>query len=184
MIDQHSAYDHQALLGLPVEMDPWGATLELGQPTESGQYVLVGCEPADIESHHQVLVIDEDGRPLGGVGVLFAFSTGPAVAPRPRVNYWTGAPRILNGNYQRTNLAGEARHTFGEGGETIWVWDVRSETLELSSDVVFDCRWIPERFNHTGLKLTFQRRRKGIVPIKRRLADIEDRLTKLEAARG
>jgi hypothetical protein len=175
-------YGYQPLLGIPDRMAPWNMSMDLTPATEFGEYVLVGCEPADIESHHQVVVMDEDGQPLSGVGVIFGYNTGPWVAPRPRINHWYMAPRVLTGNYQKTDPAGCAKHTFGEGGETIWIWDVdRDGVLRLSSDVVFNCSWLQERFNHTGVKLTFQRRQQGVMPLRQRLAEIERRLAELEA---
>lgn len=168
-------------MAIPDEMDPWGLSLDLATPTVFGQFALVGCEPADIEGHHQVQVIDENGLPLGGVGVLFGWDNGPD-APRRKASYWLDAPRVARGNYQRTNLAGYCQHTFGQGGETIYVRDLdRIGALKLSSDIVYNCRWIVNRFNHTGIKLTFQRRQDGFVPLSQRLIDIERRLGELEA---
>ena len=176
-------YGHDVLLGIPEAMDDWGMALDLYPATEFGKYVLINCEQADIETHHQVQVIDEDGLPLAGVGVIFGYSSGPLVAPKPRVNYWSQGPRALNGNFQRTDPAGCAKHTYGQGGETIWIWDVdRDGVLKFSSDIVQNCNWVPARFNHTGVKLTFQRRKAGVVPLKQRLADIEQRLAALEEA--
>jgi len=78
-------------------------------------------------------------------------------------------------------MAGYAQHTYGQGGESIWIWDVdRAGRLELSSAIVENCCWIKARFNHTGVKLTFQRRRAGVVPQRQRLADLEERVIAME----
>lgn len=162
-------YGFDALKGIPDKMSPWG--LQLAQPylSDYGEYVLIEVAPADVELHHQIEVIDENGEPLRGVGVMFGFPGGGGKqGPVPQENHWRGSPQIINGNPQVTNYAGYAQHTFQAGGEDIWIWDINEDgVLELPSPIVKNCRWVGTpvgRFEHTGVKLRFQRRDKRVQP--------------------
>lgn len=182
-------YDYEALAGIPDNMTPWGMRLELPFPSRFGEYVLIEAEQADIELHHQVEVIDENGDPLRGVWVIFGFpGGGPDLALIPRINHWRGSPAVLKGNAQKTNAAGYAQHTFKSGGEDIWVWDVDKEgVLWLPSVIVRGCRWVSTpvgQFEHTGVKLRFQRRQVGIIPRRQQLEELETRVTALEKMLG
>lgn len=174
-------YGFDTLRGIPDKMSPWGLQLAQPYPSDYGEYVLIEVAPADVELHHQVEVIDENGEPLRGVGVMFGFPGGGGQpGPTPRNNYWRGSPTIINGNYQVTDSSGYAQHTFQAGGEDIWVWDIdEDEVLELPSPIVKNCRWVGTptgRFEHTGVKLRFQRRDKRIETKSDRLDDLEHRL--------
>jgi hypothetical protein len=182
-------YGHEALKRIPDEMSPWNLRLTLPFPSEFGEYVLTEVDQADIELHHQVEVIDESGDPLRGVWVIFGFPGGGRDIPLgPRENYWRGAPSVLKGNAQKTNGCGYAQHTFKTGGEDIWVWDVdREGVLRLPSVIVQNCGWAATpvgQFEHTGVKLRFQRRQTGVVPRRQRLEDLEARVKALEARLG
>lgn len=178
-------YGFEELKRIPDEMDPWGMRLEWSFPSEFGEYVLIEVDQADIELHHQVEVIDENGAPLRGVWVIFGFpGGGPGIDLFPRENYWRGAPAVLRGNAQRTNYAGYCQHTFQRGGEDIWVWDVDKEgVLKLPSPIVHNCNSVRTpigQFEHTGVKLVFQRRQVGIVPKQQRFEELEARVSVLE----
>lgn len=156
-------YGFDALRGIPEKMSPWGLQLEQPYPSDYGEYVLVEVAPADIELHHQVEVIDENKEPLRGVGVMFGFPGGNGdPGPAPATNHWRDSPSLIRGNFQVTNYAGYAQHTFQAGGEDIWVWDINEDgVLELPSPIVKNCKWVGTpvaRFEHTGVKLRFQRR--------------------------
>lgn len=173
---------------IPQEMKEWNMYLVEPYPSDLGKYELVECTQADIEMHHQVEVIDEDGFPLRGVWVIFGFDTGPEINLTPSKNYWINPPRNMRGNAQRTDGAGYAEHTFGEGGENIWIWDVEPDgVLRLPSPIVENCTWVSTptgRFNHTGVKLVFQRKRKGIIPQKDKIKELEDRIFAIEQYLG
>ncbi len=180
-------YGYEALFGIPQGMRPWNMLLELPAKSSQdfGEYVLVGVEQAGIELHHQVEVIDESGDPLPGVWVIFGFpGGGPEINLTPSRNFWPGSPVVLRGNAQRTPLTGYVQHTFKSGGEDIWVWDLDEEdALKLPSPIVKNCTWVSTptgRFEHTGVKLTFQRRVKGVVPRQQRLSELEQRVADLE----
>lgn len=185
-------YPHEALFGIPEAMSSWNMRLEL--PAQSsqdfGEYVLVGVEQAGIELHHQVEVLDESGDPLSGVWVIFGFpgGAGPELNLAPTQNFWPGSPAVLRGNAQRTPITGYAQHTFNEGGEDIWIWDLDEDgVLKLPSPIVKNCTWqrTPTgSFEHTGVKLTFQRRLTGVKPRQQRLQELEDRVAALEQQLG
>lgn len=188
MADQIN-YGYRELFGIPPEMAAWGMSLQLPYPSEFGGYALVEVEPADIELHHQVEIIDESGDPLRGVWVIFGFpGDGPDINLYPRENHWRSAPSVLKGNAQKTNAAGYAQHTFKTGGEDIWIWDVGTAgVLKLTSTIVKGCKWVGPpagQFLHTGVKLRFQRREAGVVPRQLRLEALEARVAALEAKLG
>ncbi|MCB0192022.1 MAG: hypothetical protein KDJ65_08770 [Anaerolineae bacterium] len=183
-------YGYSSLDGIPEAMHPFQighVEHPLINSRNPGQYVLVDVEPADIEQHHQVYVIDEHGDPLPGVWVIFGFGSGKNLnALKPKEMLWTNGPGDLHGNAQRTNRMGYAQHTFGpETGETVWLWDVRDGRLDLPSVIVHSLKWLDAGFAglfvHTGVKLTFQRRRKDVEPRGRRFDRIDQAIEKLQA---
>lgn len=190
MSEEKDRYGYEALNGIPPEMDAFQIG-HVEHPTltdkNPGQYVLVGVEPAWIELHHQVEVIDEHGDPLPGVWVIIGFGSGKNLNTlKPRTNFWANGPGDLHGNAQRTNRMGYAQHTFGpETGETVWVWDVQNGVLELPSVIVHSLKSINTGaggpFIHSGVKLTFQRRRNDIEPRGPRLDRIDATLQSLQA---
>ncbi len=183
-------YGYNALDGIPEAMHPFRIgrvehpVLNSKNP---GQYVLVNVEPADIEQHHQVYVVDEHTDPLPGVWVIFGFGSGKDLnVLTPGAMLWTNGPGALHGNAQRSNGMGYAQHTFGpETGETVFLWDNRDDKLELPSVIVHSLKWIDAGyaglFVHTGIKLTFQRRRQDIEPRGRRLDRIDAAIEALQA---
>lgn len=171
---------------IPAPMQPWGLQLITAEPSEFGAFHLISVEQASIEGHHQVEVVDEDGRPLRGVGVIFGFpGGGPPINMPVRVNHWRDAPRVLQGNGQSTNLAGYAEHTFGEGGEDIWIWHRNDEDdLLYPSAIVRNCTWQRTpvgRFEHTGCSLLFMLKRTGVTPQADRLSALEAKAADFDA---
>ncbi|MCB9099802.1 MAG: hypothetical protein H6632_09700 [Anaerolineales bacterium] len=189
MSEEKDRYGYEALGGIPREMDAFKIG-DVAHPQltnkNPGQYVLVGVEPAWIEQAHQVEVIDEHGDPLQGVWVIFGFSSGKNLnGLKPRDNFWTNSPGDIRGNAQRTNRMGYAQHTTGpKTGETVWIWDVSTGKLELPSVIVHSLKWINTEaggpFIHSGVKLTFQRRREDIEPRGPRLDRIDKTLKSLQ----
>jgi hypothetical protein len=169
---------------IPPEMHPWGLQLVTPEPSEFGAFHLIGVEQASIETHHQVEVIDEDGKPMRGVWVIFGWDTGPAINMPVRINHWRDAPAVLRGNAQRTNAMGYAQHTFGEGGEDIWIWDRNKDgDLLYPSAIVKNCTWQRTpvaNFEHTGVAISFQLKRTGVTPAADRLAALEAWVTGLD----
>lgn len=161
-------------------------------PSEYGEWVLVGYDHSSEEQHHQVQLIDEDGDPIMGVWVIFGYPGGDGKDYShliPMINHWRGSPQVLRGNAVKSDGSGTAKHTTGSGGEDIWVWDVQEnaagvKVLELPSVVVRNNRILNigggGTNEHTGAKLTFQRRLAGVVPKAARLEDLERRMSIIE----
>lgn len=174
----------EPLTFIPPEMTPWNLQLITPEPSQFGEYALIDIRQADIETHHQVEVIDENGQPLRGVWVIFGFGSGPSINMPYRKSYWRDAPTALKGNAQRTNAMGYAQHTFGEGGEDIWIWDRNKDgDLLFPSAIVRNCTWQRTpvaRFEHTGILATFQRRQVGVIPQADRIAALEALVPALE----
>ena len=190
-------YGYEALTVMPPGMSPWNNRIELpSMPSRHGEYVLVDARAADIELHHQVTVLDENGDPLRGIWVIFGFpgGTGPKINLPLTMNLWRDKPHVLVGNAQRTNGFGYAQHTVGEGGEDIFVYDVNPEGhLKYPSPIIKNNIWVGTGagapFEHTGVHLTFQRRDVDVVPrgdelaqIKARLDTVEDEIAAIKAA--
>jgi hypothetical protein len=85
---------------------------------------------------------------------------------------------------------GYAQHTYGSGGENIYLWPIEQfeeDRVLLPSPMVTNCIWIGTEapgadFIHTGVQLTFQRRRQDIEPAAVYRARLEGRVQALEAA--
>lgn len=175
----------EPLTFIPPEMSPWGLQLVTPEPSEFGQFVLIGIEQASIETHHQVEVVDEDGRPMAGVGVIFGFpGGGPSINMPVRINHWRGSPTVLQGNGQKTNSAGYAQHTFATGGEDIFVWHRNKDgDLLYPSPIVRNCTSVRTpvgNFEHTGVKIRFALRRTNVIPAADRLSALEAWVTNVE----
>lgn len=181
-------YGFDALNRIPKEMKPWGLTLEHPVfPGKLGQYVVVDISQATIEQHHQVEVINEDGDPLPGINVIFGFGSGPDLSYlKPDETNWFGnQPSVLRGNAQVTDASGYAQHTFGSGGEWVFVWDLDDTgLLKYPSPILKDANWRRvgdgARFEHTGIKVVFQRRDLSVVPKEDRLNESLARIDDLE----
>lgn len=190
-------YGYKALRRVPQEMSRWNLRLDNARPSRFGHFVVVDIDQATIETHHQIIVIDEHGEFLSGIGVGFFFpgGDGPA-APRPAESWWDNAP-IVNptGNFQITDTAGYALHTYHSGGETLVCWHIDEEgTLRYPSAAIYNAIWLDNsqqgsqdvRFLHTGVKATFQLRRPEVQPMSRnavrqKIAELERRVAALEA---
>jgi hypothetical protein len=184
-------YDYKEIQKFPDRMDKWNLKLHRYDPTQYGKYSLVDVTPAHIEMHHQVEVIDEGGDPLRGVWVMFGFHTGYDYGHLMYdVSEWN-AYSVLRGNMVKTNAMGYAQHTYKDGGEDIFIWDIDDQKHQkLSSDVVSHCIWLSSSnhnsidvpFLHTGVRLVFQRRVVGI-PVKsqrQQIKELQDELNTLK----
>lgn len=185
---QIEIYGYKALGGIPAAMSPWNMGFHQSEYSRKyGRYALVDVSQASLETHHEVYVIDENGSPLRNVWVVFGFSTGEK---RPRVQpqefAWSNRPDPL-GNPQLTDGMGYARHTYQQGGENIFLWPVEEGVL-LPSPMVTNCTWVGTGegadFIHTGVQLTFQRRKTGLVPQRLYQARLEGRVLALESAQA
>ncbi len=186
---QIEIYGYAALENTPPEMDPWTLGFHPSHGSKYGRYVLVEVRPAYIEMHHQVQVIDEDGIPVRGLSVIFGFDTGPHINLKADKIAWENHPEDLRGNHQRTDAMGYAQHTFYEGGENIFLGAIEDGVLR-PSPMVTSCSWIgPGKspiapFIHTGVILTFQRRKAGVIPRRMYLNRLEARIETLKSAQA
>ncbi len=166
MSAEKDKYGYEKLTEPPANMQPWRKRhLRFVEPENvppAGEYVLIDCRPAldDKEFQHQVLVLDEKGRPLPGIRIVVAYSDGEPIS-LPRHSDWEHGETDLRGKSYRTDGSGRASHPTGKtGGERIWVWDIDDDgDLKLASIKVQGCAVVNEdRYHNRGVHLTFQRR--------------------------
>jgi hypothetical protein len=176
---------YQPLNVLPpdIQMD-FRTGLEKATPTDKGVFRLMGIRRTKPKSFEEqrvvVLVVDENGFPMPGVRVAFAYSTAPDfhlltpdfrwIPPEQRAFIVPTA-----GGGQIDQIQGSAIGEGRPGGITVFLWEP-----EYSCDVVTGAGMLAD---HTGMHLTFQLRRTGVTPLLDRLANIEARLAALEAGR-
>lgn len=162
----------------------WRAVLHKAPAAPQGVFRLVDIRRSYGGYEEQraiVQVLDENGFPIPNVQVAFSFSTAksytlpenmawmPPTPHRAHLTYTSGA------GMAEMILGGEGVVKEGEaGGVTVYCLEPI-----YSSDCVSGVGMLSD---HTGLILTFQLRRTGVIPIATRLLEIEARLTALEGA--
>ena len=178
--------DYQPLNVLPQDIQrDWMAQLHPTTPTEKGVFRLVNArrtQPGSFEELRViVLVVDENGIAIPSIKVAFAFSTAD---PYTLSNdfLWTPPPPQrafivpTQGSGQIDQIQGSTVSPGMPGGITVYMLEP-----EYSSDYVTGAGALAD---HTGLHLTFQLRRTGVMPLSERLRAIEARLEALESGRG
>lgn len=174
--------NYQPLTMLPFEIQrDWLATLQKASPTEEGVFRLVNIRRTQPKSFEEqrivVLVVDENGFPLPNIRVAFAYSTADWY-PLTSDFLWTPPLPVralvvpTQGSGQIDQIQGSGVKQGEPGGITVYILEP-----EYSSDVVAGAGMLAD---HTGLHLTYQLRRAGVVPLLERLANIEARLAALE----
>jgi hypothetical protein len=158
------------------------ATLQQATPTTKGVFRLVNIRRTRAKSFEEqrviVLVVDENGFPVPNVRVAFSYSTADQYALSPDF-LWSPPPPNrafivpTGGSGQIDQIQGSGVKEGQPGGITVYLLEP-----EYSSDVVTGAGMLAD---HTGLHLTYQLRRTGVVPLLDRLANIEARLAALEA---
>ena len=158
------------------------AQLNKATPTAAGVFRLVGIrttEPGTYEEQRiTVLVLDENGFPIPGVKVAFSYSTAPQYVLSQDFQ-WTPPPPQkafivpTRGSGEIDQIQGSSVKDGQPGGVTVYCLE-----SEHSSDYVSGCGMLVD---HTGLHLTFQLQRAGVLPLAERLAAVEARLAALEA---
>ncbi len=128
-----------------------------------------------------VLVIDENGFPIPGVKVAFSYSTANQYLVGPDFKWIPPQPHRADifpteGSGQIDHVQGSVVQSGQPGGVTVYVVEP-----DYPSDYVTGAGALAD---HTGMHLTFQLRRPGVVPLSERLAQIEARLDALEAGTG
>jgi hypothetical protein len=172
----------EPILNLPVEIQQkWLAELQPATPTEHGAFRLIGIRPTKpttwMEQRIIVLVVDENGIPIPGVMVAFAYSTAqPYIVDE---NFEWAPPSPRRADIFPTRGSGEIEHVQGSsvvagqpGGVTVCILEP-----EYSSDVVTGAGMLAD---HTGLYMIFQLCRTGVEPISDRLAALEAQVKALE----
>ena len=177
-------FNYEPLNVLPQDIQTdWMAQLHKATPTEKGVFRLVNIRrtaPKTFEEQKViVLVVDENGFPMPNVRVAFSYSTAEQytltndflwVPPSPQKAFIVPT----QGSGQIDQVQGGGVKAGQSGGVTVYLLEP-----EYSSDVVSGAGMLDD---HTGLHLTFQLRRPGVVPLLERLANIEARLKALEGA--
>lgn len=170
------------VLPADVQQD-WMAGLQrqISQQAE-GHFYLVNVRRTKPKSFEEqrviVLVVDENGFPIPNVPVAFSYSTADQYVLTPDF-LWTppSPPRAFivptAGSGQIDQIQGSGVKQGEPGGITVYLFDP-----QYSSDVVTGLGMLAD---HTGLHLTFQLRRNGVVPLMDRIASLEARVAALEA---
>lgn len=175
MIEQYTP-----LVTLPdIFYEKWNAQLIQAKEADIGSFELVEIEPTNRLGFQAqrlvVLVVDENGFPMANVPVLFAYDTA---------EWRTVFGKRYQGDVVPTQGGGQIEHIQGDpvkagrpGGVSVGIIGGEGYT----SDLVTGMGMLAD---HTGVKLTFQLRRKGVIPFAARLANIEARLSALEGGGG
>jgi hypothetical protein len=176
--------NYEPMNALPVAIQQeWLATLQRQvSPQAQGHFYLVNIrttQPKGFEEQRViVLVVDENGFPMPNIRVAFSYSTATQYLVTPDF-LWSPPPPPrafivpTAGSGQIDQIQGSGVKKGEPGGITVYLLEP-----EYSSDVVTGAGMLAD---HTGLHLTFQLRRSGVVPLAERLAIIEARLAALEA---
>jgi hypothetical protein len=182
-------YEPLSVLPLDIQID-WMASLQKATPTDpsassGGVFRLVGArrtKPKSFEEQRVIVsVVDENGFPMPNTPVAFSYSTAERyiltadflwLPPQPARAFVV--PTGPDGTIDQ--IQGSSVKQGEPGGITVYILEP-----EYSSDVVTGCGMLAD---HTGLHLTYQLRRTGVVPLLERLANIESRLAILESAPG
>lgn len=169
---------------LPADIQQeWMAGLQrqISQQAE-GHFYLVNVrrtKPKGFEEQRViVLVVDENGFPIPNVPVAFSYSTANQYVLTPDF-LWSppSPPRAFivptAGSGQIDQIQGSGVKQGEPGGITVYLFEP-----QYSSDVATGLGMLAD---HTGLHLTFQLRRNGVVPLMDRIASLEARVAALEA---
>jgi len=160
----------------------WMARLEPADPNPNGAFRLVECVPITGSGDLRlvVMVVDEDGFPIPNVQVAFSYDTAQQFTVSED---FTWSPPSYLADVFPTKGSGEIEHIAGStvkkgqpGGVTVFILE-----RNYSSDYVTGAGVLS---NHTGMRMTFQLQRPGVVTIVDRLHNLEQRLTVLEDARS
>lgn len=179
----------QPLTLLPNDIiNDFGAEVFSATPTEKGVYRLVDARRTAGSGYQgqriTVLVLDENGVAMPGVPIAFSYSTADHytltsdfawIPPQP---YKAFIVRT-GGSGEIDMIQGDVIRQGGSGGMTVYILDPAH-----SSDLVTGAGMLAD---HTGLYLTYQLRRTGVIPLSDALAELktfildhEGRITALE----
>lgn len=181
------------LTHLPVTIQrDFMATLIPAESTQVGVFHLVEARRTEGNSFEgqriTVLVLDEDGGPLPNIPVAFAYSTAGFYTLTDDFLWRPPAPQRAfivptKGSGEIDQIQGGPVNRGEPGGVTVYIL-----TPEYSSDIVTGAGMLAD---HTGLHLTYQRQRVGVLSVSDRIAALEawitnfdDRLAAIETGQG
>ena len=164
--------DKKGLHVLPSEIQSkWLASLGKPESTGIGAFRLTDIRPTEPRGYQgqriTVLVLDENGYPMQGIKVAFAFSTADPYILTPDF-LWTPPPpqrafiAFTEGSGQIDQIQGSGVKDGQPGGVTVFVFEP-----QYSSDWVAGAGMLAD---HTGLHLTFQRDRVGVTSLEERMS--------------
>ena len=159
----------------------WQAALSKAASNPNGSFELINIRRTQPKTFEElrliVLVVDENGFPMSGVKVAFSYSTANQYTVGQDFTWSPPSPR--RADIFPTEGSGQIEHVQGgvvkqgePGGITCYIVEPK-----YSSDIITGAGALAD---HTGMHLTFQLRRPGVVPLSDRLASIEARLDALE----
>lgn len=176
--------NYQPMSTLPMDIQQeWMATLQRQvSPQAQGHFYLVHVRRTRPKSFEEqriiVLVVDENGFPMPNIRVAYSYSTADQYVLTPDF-LWNPPPPArafivpTAGSGQIDQIQGSGVKEGQPGGVTVYLFEP-----EYSSDVVTGMGMLAD---HTGIHLTFQLRRNGVVPLMDRLESLEARVAALEA---
>jgi hypothetical protein len=175
-------YQPMNVLPLDIQFDWMAALQRQVSPQAQGHFYLVNArrtKPKTFEDQRIIaLVVDENGFPMPNVRVAFSYSTADQYVLTPDFT-WSPPPPArafivpTAGSGQIDQIQGGGVKQGQPGGVTVYLLEP-----EYSSDVVTGMGMLAD---HTGIHLTFQLRRNGVVPLMDRLESLEARVSALEA---
>ncbi|MEM7348188.1 MAG: hypothetical protein AAF485_28495 [Chloroflexota bacterium] len=174
---------YEPLLSLPFDFQlNWMAELRLVNAIhQNGSFRLVNVRRTEPKTFEElkiiVLVVDENGFPIPNVKVAFSYSTANPYQVGDDFTWVPPSPH--RADIFPTTGAGQIEHVQGgvvkqgqPGGITVYILHP-----EFSSDYVTGCVALAD---HTGMHLTFQLQREGVVSISDQLALLEQRVKQIE----
>jgi hypothetical protein len=174
---------YKPLTVLPVDIQrDWMAELHSASEAGAGAYRLVAARRTEGRGFQgqrvTVLVVDENGVALPGVAVAFSYSTADQYLLTSDFKWTPPSPHRAfiartEGGGMIDQIQGSGVKGGEPGGVTVYILDP-----EYPSDVVTGAGMLAD---HTGLHLTFQLLRAGVVPLAEWLARIEGRMAEFDA---
>ena len=171
----------KSLITLPQDIQrDWMAQLHQSPSTEKGVFKLVAARRTVPKSFEEqriiVLVLDENGFPMPNIPIAFSYSPAPFY-PLSQDFLWQPPSQLAivvstQGSGQIEHIQGSVVKQGQPGGVTV----CPIHPL-YSSDYVTGCGMLAD---HTGLHLTFQLHRTGVISIADRLDLLETRISNLE----
>jgi hypothetical protein len=159
----------------------WQAVLNPAAPNPNGSFKVVKIRRTAPKTFEELriiaLVVDENGFPLSGVKVAFSYSTANQYLVGTDFTWTPPTPHRADifpteGSGQIEHIQGSVVQSGQPGGITVYVVEPG-----YSSDYISGAGALAD---HTGMHITFQLRRPGVVPLADRLSQIEARLAALE----